>query len=67
MSMTNRTFNNRFPLNLSGMSKDERRAYQTWISAEEENIRRVKYGRVTAESAKYHDKLNRLCNTICGK
>jgi len=62
--MNNKTFL-RSPLNLTGMSKAERKAYQTWITAEEDQIRRVKYGRITPEVVKYHDRLDKLCKTLC--
>lgn len=58
---------NRIALNLTGMKPRERKAYLLWIGAEEEQMRRIKGGRTTPEMNKYHDKLNKLTMTICGK
>lgn len=62
--MNNKTFL-RSPLNLSGMSQRERKAYQMWINGEEQSLRRINSGRITPEAVRFYNRLDTLCKTIC--
>jgi len=52
------------PLNLTGMSQKERKAYSLWLLSEEQNLRRARNPTRKEEALKYHNALNRLCNNL---